>query len=131
MYNRQTHPLVREGAPEKEDRNYQRVIIIWSWAPDGARHQDLLTDRQSQCDFDFDLSALFPRPSEHLLECILSDSVLDDRELALENWVEFWRVVIPRRLNKNWQDDFLAIRSDSSYVKIFCQETDSEDIVKA
>jgi hypothetical protein len=38
-------PLVREGAPQKQDRNCQTVIInIWSWAPDGARHQDLLTD---------------------------------------------------------------------------------------
>jgi hypothetical protein len=25
---------------------------IWSWAPDGARHQDRLTDCQSQCDSD-------------------------------------------------------------------------------
>jgi hypothetical protein len=38
IYKRQTHPLVREGAP---------VINIWSWGPDGARHQDLLTDWQS------------------------------------------------------------------------------------
>jgi hypothetical protein len=43
-YKRQTGPLVREGAPQKQDRNYQTVINIWSWAPDGARHQDLLTD---------------------------------------------------------------------------------------
>jgi hypothetical protein len=38
-----TRPLVREGAPQ-QDRNCQRVINIWSWAPDGARHQDLPTD---------------------------------------------------------------------------------------
>jgi hypothetical protein len=42
-YKRQTRPLVREGAPQKEDRNCQAVINIWSGAPDGARHQDLLT----------------------------------------------------------------------------------------
>jgi hypothetical protein len=51
IYKRQTRPLVREGAPQKQDRNCQTVINIWSWAPDGARHQDLLTDRQSQCDW--------------------------------------------------------------------------------
>jgi hypothetical protein len=38
--DRQTRPLVREGAPQKQDRNCQAVINIWSWAPDGARHQD-------------------------------------------------------------------------------------------
>jgi hypothetical protein len=54
-YKRQTRPLVREGAPQKQDSNCQTVIInTWSWAPDGARQQDLLTDRQLQCDFDFD-----------------------------------------------------------------------------
>jgi hypothetical protein len=42
---RQTRPLVREGAPQKQDRNCQIVIDnIWSWVPDGARHQDLVTD---------------------------------------------------------------------------------------
>jgi hypothetical protein len=46
--------LSSERAPHKrKDRNCQTAINIWSWAPDGARHQDLLTDRQSQCDFDF------------------------------------------------------------------------------
>jgi hypothetical protein len=44
IYKRQTHPLVREGAPQKEDGNCQRVICSWSWAPDGARRQDLLID---------------------------------------------------------------------------------------
>jgi hypothetical protein len=41
---RQTRPLVREGAPEKQDHNCQSVINIWSSAPDGTRHQDLLID---------------------------------------------------------------------------------------
>jgi hypothetical protein len=31
IYKRQTHPLVREGAPQKQDRNCQPVINIWSW----------------------------------------------------------------------------------------------------
>jgi hypothetical protein len=52
---RQTRPLAREGAPEKQDRNCKRVINIRSRA-NGARHQDLLIDCQSQCDFDFDLT---------------------------------------------------------------------------
>jgi hypothetical protein len=47
IYKRQTRPIVREGAPQKQDRNCQTVINIWSWAPDGARHQDLLIDGQS------------------------------------------------------------------------------------
>jgi hypothetical protein len=47
--------LSSERAPhKKQDRNCQRVINVWPWVPSGARHQDLLTDRQSQCDFDFD-----------------------------------------------------------------------------
>jgi hypothetical protein len=61
IYKRQTRPIVRKGAPEKQDRNCQRVINIWSWARDGPRHQDWLadrpTDRQSECDLDFDLTS--------------------------------------------------------------------------
>jgi hypothetical protein len=30
IYKRQTRPLVREGAPQKQDRNCQRIINIWS-----------------------------------------------------------------------------------------------------
>jgi hypothetical protein len=44
MYKRQTRPLVREGATQRQDRNCRTVINILSWAPDEARHQDLLTD---------------------------------------------------------------------------------------
>jgi hypothetical protein len=44
VYKRQTHTLVREGAPQKQDRNCQTLTNIWSWAPDGVRHQDLLID---------------------------------------------------------------------------------------
>jgi hypothetical protein len=57
---RQTRPLVRDWAPQKQDRNCQRIINIWSWAPDGARarHQDLLIDWPSVAMWlwlDFDL----------------------------------------------------------------------------
>jgi hypothetical protein len=41
---RQTRPLVREGAPNWQDWNFHYIINIWSWAPDGARHQDRPTD---------------------------------------------------------------------------------------
>jgi hypothetical protein len=30
IYKRQTRPLVREGAPQKQDRNCQTAINIWS-----------------------------------------------------------------------------------------------------
>jgi hypothetical protein len=30
IYKRQTRPLFRQGAPQKQDRNYQTVINIWS-----------------------------------------------------------------------------------------------------
>jgi hypothetical protein len=33
-----------EKVPQKQDRNCHTVINIWSWAPDGAWHQDILTD---------------------------------------------------------------------------------------
>jgi hypothetical protein len=38
-------------------------------------------------------------------------------EVALENWFEFWRVGIPRRLNKKWQEDFTVAGNDSSCEK--------------
>jgi hypothetical protein len=44
IYKRETRPLVTEGAPQKQDRNCQIGLNIWSWAPYGALHQDLLTD---------------------------------------------------------------------------------------
>jgi hypothetical protein len=40
----QTRPLVREGAPHRQTRNCPTVSKTWSGAPDGARHQDGLTD---------------------------------------------------------------------------------------
>jgi hypothetical protein len=43
-YTKDRPVLSLEGAPEKQDRNWQRVINIWSWAPDEARHQHLLID---------------------------------------------------------------------------------------
>jgi hypothetical protein len=40
-----TDPSPRQrGRPTKQDHNCQIVIYIWTWAPDGTRHQDLLTD---------------------------------------------------------------------------------------
>jgi hypothetical protein len=40
----QTHPLVRKGAPRWQNWNCMTVTNIWSWAPDGAGHQDLLAN---------------------------------------------------------------------------------------
>jgi hypothetical protein len=40
----QTRPFVREGDPQKQDRNCQKVMKIRTWAADGVRHQDLLID---------------------------------------------------------------------------------------
>jgi hypothetical protein len=51
--------LSSERTPhKKQDRNCQKIINIWSRARDGAWYQDLLTGRQSQCDFDFDYESL-------------------------------------------------------------------------
>jgi hypothetical protein len=36
----QIRPLVREGAPRRQNYNCLTVTKIWSWAPDGAWHQD-------------------------------------------------------------------------------------------
>jgi hypothetical protein len=54
MYKWQTRPPSERVPHEKQDRNCETVINIWSWAPYGAWHQDWLADRQSQCNFDFD-----------------------------------------------------------------------------
>jgi hypothetical protein len=89
---------------------------------------DLLTDRQSQCDFDFDLIASAVENSDHEISVVHR---ITERTGRLENWIEFWSVGSPRWLNKKWQEDFIVIWSDSSCVKICCQETNSEDIVKA
>jgi hypothetical protein len=44
VYKKQTRSLGRDGAPQKQGRNCQRVINIRSWVPDGDRNQDLLFD---------------------------------------------------------------------------------------
>jgi hypothetical protein len=67
IYKRQTRTLVRKGAPQKQGCNCQRVINICSWAPDVARHPDLLIDRQSQCDFDLCSVKI---PCEGWVECL-------------------------------------------------------------
>jgi hypothetical protein len=58
IYERQTHPLVREVVPQKQDRNCQTLIQIWSWAPDGARHKDLIDWLTVNCNvtLNFELS---------------------------------------------------------------------------
>jgi hypothetical protein len=70
---RQTRPLVREGAPKRQTSNFEgekkcsgQMSKIWDW------HQDILTDRQSQCecdcDFDFDFDFDFVWVGNHLSE---------------------------------------------------------------
>jgi hypothetical protein len=73
-----TDPSSRQrGRPtKKQDRNCQTVINIWSSAPDGARHQDLLTDRQSQCDFDFDYERAHKRENIRDKPTFLSERML-------------------------------------------------------
>jgi hypothetical protein len=73
IYKRQTRSLVREGAPQRQDRNCQRVINIWSWAPDGLDTKTYwLTDRQSQCDFDSEL--VLPRISYKIVPSTVRSS---------------------------------------------------------
>jgi hypothetical protein len=45
IHKRQTRPLVREGTPQKQGHNCQRVINIWSWVPDWltVSHNVILT----------------------------------------------------------------------------------------
>jgi hypothetical protein len=40
----QTSPLVREGVPHWQKCKYLTVTKIWSWAPEGAGHQDWLAN---------------------------------------------------------------------------------------
>jgi hypothetical protein len=50
IYKRQTRRIVREGAPQKQDRNCQIREVIAKYlvmSPRRGRHQDLLTDRPS------------------------------------------------------------------------------------
>jgi hypothetical protein len=56
---RQTRPLVRESAPQEQDRNCHtsdKYLVMgprWGSTP---RHTDWLTDRQSQCNFNFNFN---------------------------------------------------------------------------
>jgi hypothetical protein len=46
-YTKDRPVLSSKWAPLKQDCNCQTVTNIWSWAPDGTWHQDLLTDSPS------------------------------------------------------------------------------------
>jgi hypothetical protein len=75
---RQSHPLVREGAPHGEGSKCQTRTNMWSWIPGPQRgpetktdrQTDWLTDWQSQCDFDFDILTStplsFPKAAGHV-----------------------------------------------------------------
>jgi hypothetical protein len=66
-YKRKTCPLVREGAPHRWNGNCLTVTKMWSWAPEGAWHNDWHTDRRSFRDFDFEFGLvreLWGRQSE-------------------------------------------------------------------
>jgi hypothetical protein len=43
-YTKDRPVLSSDRAPHKKHRTCQTIIHIWSWAPHGARHEDLLTD---------------------------------------------------------------------------------------
>jgi hypothetical protein len=54
IYNRQTRPRVREGAPEKQDHNSQSVTSSHEPQMGLDTRTYWMTGRQSQCDFGFD-----------------------------------------------------------------------------
>jgi hypothetical protein len=66
-----------------------------------------------------------------LVECRLVQMGTRSRStrqgIELENCIEFWRIGIARRLKKKWQEDFIAIWSDSFCIEIRCQETTNWD----
>jgi hypothetical protein len=43
---KQTQPLLREGAPQRQDSKFQTKLISGRKSHKGARHQDWLTDCQ-------------------------------------------------------------------------------------
>jgi hypothetical protein len=57
QYRQKTDPSSRQrGRPTKTKPQVSNSSKYLVMSPHGARHQDLLTGRQSQCDFDFDSS---------------------------------------------------------------------------
>jgi hypothetical protein len=79
----------------------------------GALFQDRLADWPPVVTWDSDSDYNAVENSDQEIPVL---EQICERELTLENWVE---------------EDFMVIWSDRSCVKIRCQETDSEDIVKA
>jgi hypothetical protein len=57
----QARPLVREGAPQHEDRKCPTVIKTWSWASDRGpdTKTDWPADRRSQYNFNLNLNLNF------------------------------------------------------------------------
>jgi hypothetical protein len=55
-----TDPDLSSERAREQDRTVtvKQLTNIWSWAPDGARHQDILTDRPLVVDSDFIVTAV-------------------------------------------------------------------------
>jgi hypothetical protein len=112
----------QRGRPTKQDRNCQKAIQIWSWAPDRARHQDLLTDWPSVTMWLW----LWLRVSQFSVGDSHGKFVVEE-ELGVGLWglnVWFEDVIF---VVVQW---YLEYDSYSSCVKSRCQETDKENFAE-
>jgi hypothetical protein len=131
IYRRQTRPLVREGAPQKQDHTCHTVINIWSWAQMGLDTKTywLTVNRNVTLTFDLFKSVEFRDSS-------LPGYELESRGIELRNWgirtiysssvklkvwlsrEDFTCNMVPRYLGCVIQWD-----CHSSFVRMCCQET--------
>jgi hypothetical protein len=123
MYKRQTCSLVKESTPQKYDYNCQTVINIWSWAPDGAWHQDLLTDWQSVATWlwlwlkyltELGWRVKSQLPVGHSHEEFIVEEELDVSLWRLNEWFEDFMCAVVQ-----W---YLECEHYSSCIKICCWE---------
>jgi hypothetical protein len=75
-----------------QNRNSQTIINIWTLAPDGARHQDVLLDWPSIAMWlwiYFDLESIWP--SRHQSACPTRKWLCTERGLEEQSWTSFKR----------------------------------------
>jgi hypothetical protein len=107
VYKRQTRPLVREDAPQKQDRNCQIVIAKylvmspkWGSTP---RLTDWLNDRQSQCDFDFDFTRVLRLQLEEQEFCVRWPPACEDVSPTAEERPLLEDVTKQRSEDHDWE----------------------------
>jgi hypothetical protein len=113
VHDHQTHPLVREGAPQKQDGNLPAGSNIWSQVPEWARHQDILTDQPSvvkKLDFDYIDNRI--RPPKSLL-------TLNGHNIPFVNSIKYLCMIFDKRITRRLHVETVTRKANRTFIILY------------